>query len=380
MNNMEDKLKSLLSVEGKVINEVCEQVNINSILHYQIKYKKMEVVLYGMGGKAFHCLNWLRTVGIEPICITDEKESLDSDIFFGIPQIPINEISNYINGRKICVLLCNVLLKYDYVKYDYDLDKIRKLLYNAGVSCIYDIRFLNSVYYYEWKYHLCRHSDDFIESFSLFKDQLSKEIFIEYIRCIMENDFYRLECEHTFRKYFGDGIFDLKKDECFISCGAYLGDTIFHFVDQYPFERVYGIEANKKYFDGLVEYLKVLPTEIYDKIDLFCAELSSQGNTALDTLLQNRKVTLISLDVEGAEIDALKGAKGIIQSQRPVLALSAYHKSDDLVTLPKIVNQYVDNYSFFLRKYYFGGLVNSKDELVLYAVPNERIMEKQNAT
>jgi len=372
MNNMEEKLKSVFSVEGKVINEVCEQVSFNSILPYQIKYKKMEVVLYGIGGKAFHCLNWLRTVGIEPICITDKKELLDSDIFFGIPQISINEISNYINGRKICALLCDTSLRYDY-----NLDIARKLLYNAGISCIYDIKFSNSVYYYEWKYYLCRHSNDFIESFSFFKDQLSKEIFIEYVRCVMENDFYRLDNEHTYRKYFGDGIFNLRKDECFISCGAYLGDSIFHFVDQYPFERVYGIEANKNYFDGMVEYLKALPTEIYDKIDLFCAELSSQGNTALDTLLQNRKVTLISLDVEGAEIGVLKGAKGIIQSQRPVLALSAYHKADDLVTLPKIVNQYVDNYSFFLRKYYFGGLANSKDELVLYAVPNER--EKQYA-
>jgi CheY-like chemotaxis protein len=368
MDNMREKLKSLLSIEGKTIDEPCEQIFFNSILPYQIKYKKMEVILYGIGGKAFHCLNWLRSAGIEPICITDKKELLDSSVFFGIPQIPINEISNYINGHEICALLCDASLKYEY-----DLDKARKLLYNAGVSCIYDIKFLNSVYYYEWKYYLCKYSDDFIESFSLFKEQLSKEIFIEYIRCIMENDFYRLDNEHTFRKYFGDGIFNWKKDECFISCGAYLGDTIFHLIDKYPFEHIYGIEANKNYFDGMVEYLKVLPPEIYNKIDLFCTELGSRGNSALDTLLQNRKVTLISLDVEGAEIDVLRGTKEIIQNQRPILALSTYHKKDDLVTLPKIVNQYVNNYSFFLRKYYFGGLMNSKDECVLYAVPNERV-------
>jgi len=365
---MNKKLMSLLSVEGKVIKDRFEPIQFKAILPYLVKYRKMEVALYGVGGKAFHHLNWLRSVGIEPIAITDKKDSLDANGFWGVPQIPIDEFSNYIAGHKTCILLCTSLI------YDYDLDKVKKVLYNAGAACVYDVKHVNSVYYHEWKYYLCRHSDEFLESFSLFNEQASKEIFIEYIRAIMENDFYRLNNESSFGKYFGEGIFNWNDDECFMNCGANLGDTIFHLVDKNPFESIYGIEVNKNYYDGMREYLSVLPPEIYNKIELFNTKLDSEGNFALDALLQGRKVTCISLDVEGAEISVLKGAKEIIQNQRPVLALSAYHKQDDLITLPKIVRQYVDNYSFFLRKYLPGNLEASKDELVLYAVPNERVI------
>ena len=42
---------------------------------------------------------------------------------------------------------------------------------------------------------------------------------------------------------------------------------------------------------------------------------------------------LIKLDIEGAERDALKGGLKSIRQYRPVLAICAYHKQDDLLIL-----------------------------------------------
>ena len=79
------------------------------------------------------------------------------------------------------------------------------------------------------------------------------------------------------------------------------------------------------------------------------------------------QVDLIKLDVEGGEASALVGARDVINRCRPTLALSAYHKPDDLWELPRLINTITDGYSFFLRQHYFNSF-----DVVLYAVPGEK--------
>jgi hypothetical protein len=61
--------------------------------------------------------------------------------------------------------------------------------------------------------------------------------------------------------------------------------------------------------------------------------------------------TLIKLDVEGAEVEALNGAARLIREHRPKLAICAYHKSDDFVSLIDTVLAIRDDYRFALRHY-----------------------------
>ena len=75
----------------------------------------------------------------------------------------------------------------------------------------------------------------------------------------------------------------------------------------------------------------------------------------------------VSLDIEGGEIDALKGAERIIREGRPVICLSLYHKPDDLWRIPLLLASMVDDYAFHIRQHMF----NSFDS-VLYAVPKSR--------
>lgn len=50
--------------------------------------------------------------------------------------------------------------------------------------------------------------------------------------------------------------------------------------------------------------------------------------------LADRPVGLVKLDVEGAELQALEGARATIDRWRPSLAVSIYHRLEDLVDLP----------------------------------------------
>ncbi len=86
--------------------------------------------------------------------------------------------------------------------------------------------------------------------------------------------------------------------------------------------------------------------------------------TCLDQTLIGSSVNYIKMDLEGAEKEALIGAKKIIGEQSPVLAISLYHKPEDLWELPLLINSINPNYDMHLRIYGSMGL-----ELNLYCVP-----------
>ena len=57
------------------------------------------------------------------------------------------------------------------------------------------------------------------------------------------------------------------------------------------------------------------------------------------------------MDIEGAEYDALLGLESIIQRDRPHLAVSVYHKPDDMWKIGLWLHaKFGSMYSFYLRK------------------------------
>ena len=87
-------------------------------------------------------------------------------------------------------------------------------------------------------------------------------------------------------------------------------------------------------------------------------------SVSLDDFLAGREVTFIKMDIEGAEVEALLGAKKTIAEQKPRLAISIYHKKDDIWKIPKIIRAYCPDYRFYLRHYSFSDY-----DTVLYAIP-----------
>lgn len=85
---------------------------------------------------------------------------------------------------------------------------------------------------------------------------------------------------------------------------------------------------------------------------------------ALDEALAGFRPTLIKMDIEGAEPDALHGAQGIIRRHRPGLAICIYHRPEHLWTIPALIHGWGLGYRFFLRVHRYNGF-----DVVLYALP-----------
>ncbi|MDR2260412.1 MAG: FkbM family methyltransferase [Azoarcus sp.] len=74
---------------------------------------------------------------------------------------------------------------------------------------------------------------------------------------------------------------------------------------------------------------------------------------------------LIKMDIEGAEPEALMGAKNMIARHRPHLAICLYHRLDHLWRIPLMIHEWNLGYRFHMRQH--APLF----ELVLYAYPDK---------
>lgn len=85
---------------------------------------------------------------------------------------------------------------------------------------------------------------------------------------------------------------------------------------------------------------------------------------SLDEYLGEHKCNFIKMDIEGAELPALKGAMGIIKRERPILTICIYHSLQDFWKIPQFLINELENYKYYIRHH---ALVCN--ETVLYAIP-----------
>lgn len=93
--------------------------------------------------------------------------------------------------------------------------------------------------------------------------------------------------------------------------------------------------------------------------------LTGFSTISLDDHAKNRtgRVDFVKMDIEGAEIDAIHGAENLIREDSPTLAISSYHKPDDLWRIPLLMKSFRPDY-----KIYFGHHSPTPWESVTYAM------------
>ena len=72
---------------------------------------------------------------------------------------------------------------------------------------------------------------------------------------------------------------------------------------------------------------------------------------SIDNILAGRPATYIKLDVEGSELETLKGAVNTIKKYRPKMAVSLYHRAEDIIVLPLFIESHGMDYRYYIRHY-----------------------------
>jgi len=342
----------------------------------ELKDSKILNVLYGSGDYANTLFNFLKEnqVIIDYVCI-DEKFYIPGE-WNGISTIKFEEIEN-------CILEdYNLILGFSRYK-----EAERKLINLRKLSKLYFFDSISFFNFFNLEYVNSR-IEDFFKTYCLLQDEKSRAVFLAFINSKLKGKPDELYDLVEGDQYFPSDLISLTSNEVFVDAGAYTGDTLSVFIKKVDskFTSYYAFEPDQINFNllkSLVSNFNSSDINIFniglsdkkdqlffksDKVNTVKSSFSKDGEVtvdvnSLDNIVNGREITFIKMDIEGAEFSAITGAKSSIQKHKPKLAISMYHKPDDLIVLPQLIKAIRPDYKFYLRHH-----LHITQELVLYAI------------
>ncbi len=328
----------------------------------KVKETKKPVVIYGTGRAADTIFSFLEERGIRPSGVFASDERVGERTFHSFKVLSYEEI-RHIFGEMFIVMGFGTQRKNV-------IENIKKIYSENELYCpsllLNENREPFTSLYYE------KHRKDFDFFRSSLMDERSREIFDEIIKFRITGDVKYLFSIWENEKEIWSNI-TFSKDETFVDCGAYTGDTILRFLEMTEsYNRIIGIEPDKRsYIKALKnlegrERITLYNTLLSDRKEtILFSEKKGRGNThreggrrrltdTLDELMKNERPTIIKFDCEGDEEKILEGARETIKRTRPRLILSVYHKIDDFWRLLRKVREINPQYSSFILRASFS--------------------------
>lgn len=224
----------------------------------------------------------------------------------------------------------------------------------------------------------------------LFADLTSRAFFDAILRFRTSGDYSLLPAPYLERQYFPVDLPAWKSPMRLMDCGAYDGDSLRSLlVLGISLEAVAAYEPDEANFRKLAETVRtnhipnaaLWPCGVYSTTKQLrfatgqgeASLITNNGEAviqcvSLDESAPNFAPTLIKMDIEGAELEALRGAEKTIAAFHPGLALSIYHTPTHLWEIPLWVAQIARKYGFEY-KYYLRTHAYNTFESVFYAIP-----------
>ncbi len=219
-------------------------------------------------------------------------------------------------------------------------------------------------------------------------DYRSKKVFYHTLSSWLTYNIEDLSAmyENNFEAYWDLDLVSCKEEEVLVDLGAFTGDSVQSYIDTYGvWKRIYAYEMmednflkmqkNLQGYENIVMIRKAVaqkPGMMYvdDGINFIDAHrLAASGRNAVEVTTLDEdiaeKITLIKLDIEGAEQDALLGAKRHILEEKPKLLVSVYHNNEDIWKIPGMLMEMREDYRFYLRS---NGRQYGPVDMVLFAV------------
>lgn len=379
-----DKLKKLFELDEEYYKNKLQE-KFPDI--FWIVNKKTPVVIYGAAKMGRMFKTNLMKNGINILVFADGNSDLWGRDIDGIKIISPEELKKDYHNSPILV----ASLSYE--------TEIFEMLRKMQFPLIYPLCWLN------YKYPDIFVSPEYFQKFSslfipenqsdifrvskFWEDEKSKQVFYNIIKFRLTFDKSCIKAIKTKynKHYFEPDILSFSEEEVFIDCGAYTGNSVERFYKEVSgkFKKAYSFEPDRSNFLKLcdtarrIDSPKIVPVSrgVYHSTGEISFYESGGDNTRIDSgensvslpvvsiddfLKDKENVTFIKMDIEGAEADALLGAKETIQKDKPKLAISVYHKTTDLWKIPLFIKSLNKNYRLYLRHY-----TNEITDTVCYA-------------
>lgn len=157
-------------------------------------------------------------------------------------------------------------------------------------------------------------------------------------------------------------------DGCVIDGGAASGDSALVFLEYSPV-KVYAFEPSiqqiaeineTRRLNRVTEKIEVIPYGLGDKAETCLIHdqrqmVSEISTITIDSFCDDKRVSLIKYDIEGAEWAAVRGAEKIIRRDCPILLISIYHRPEDFFEIKPLIESWGLGYRFMIRNTELGN-------------------------
>lgn len=341
----------------------------------ELKLEKRAIYLYGAGFIAVRIVEFLKNRGVEITGYIVDKRYLPKEKELcqknGKPIISVDELIDD------CVLIDAI-----------QLDKVPVTLpENGHIKKVHRYDFSSLVIHGAYtEEFVVENQSALADLYNNLSDVESRVSMMNFIAQKLTGSYSKPTSRHP--QYFDEDIFLPKENETFVDCGAYDGDSLQGFFDFLKkngvssYRKCFAFEPDEDNYEKLSKYatncsnVETFKLGTYFKKDTLHfsdgndtgSSIQNSGGTtievdSIDNVLNGEEVTYIKMDIEGAELDSLKGARETILKYRPKLAVCVYHKMDDLVTIPQYILSLHKDYKLYLRNYNMAGV-----ETILYAI------------
>ncbi|HEX2937836.1 MAG TPA: FkbM family methyltransferase [Ruminiclostridium sp.] len=359
----------------------------------KLKSNDRPIVIFGAGRFGLTVFECLTCAGYTADYFCDNNPKMHGRMILGRRVLNFDELKN---EHKDSLILISTPGYCEEIKIQLDENGFRNAIIAGGVNDAYGAFEVSGLFYQS----MLLNKRLFEETFDSLSDELSEHLFEDFISFWMTgNPKYLIPLISKDVQYFAPDIIKLSDTEVFVDGGAWFGDTVDDFIKatKGQYRAVYSFEPDRKNIDSYLKRhsgkknIDLIPMGLWGKketLNLLPDFSDHSGNrlsdqsagpdtydvsvTSIDSELDGREVTFIKLDIEGSELEALKGAEKTIKNFKPKLAVCVYHKPLDIVRIPMYLKSLVPEYNFSLRHYNdkFAEKKDNHTGTVLYATIN----------
>jgi FkbM family methyltransferase len=358
------------------------------------------IVLVGIGGLGRRVLRALREAGVEPLALADNGTRLQGASVEGHEVISVPEaVRRHGAHATFVVTIWGAGSTHRFADTRKQLESLGARAVSAFPSLLWKYPATALPHYcQDFPHRVLEQREQVRLGLDVWSDESSRREYLSQVRLRLMADFDGLAHPVAHPQYFPTDLFEYGPAECFVDCGAFDGDTIRTLIERHgaAIDRIVALEPDPVNVAVLERYastlrlpagIEVLPLAAGAARGRAFIETTGTASSALaasavdgtagidlaplDDLLEHERPTFIKMDIEGAEPDALRGARTTIVRRRPLLAICVYHLQDHLWSIPLFLRELCEDYDFFLRPHNEEGW-----DLVCYGVPRERSMPR----
>lgn len=332
-----------------------------------LRQSEKPIVLYGMGNGADKIIDWCEANNVKISGVFASDEFVRGQQFRGFTVERYDALKKRL-GQELLVVIAFASERPEVLARFAQLAKEQEVV--APHLALFEEAELVSA---SW---LAQHEKELQAAYALLADEQSRRVFSDTLNYKLSGKIsYLFDCT-TQRIEDIQSLLAPSQEEIYLDLGAYNGDTLKELgeLTDWHWRMAVAVEPDRRN----CRKLRLLAEELNERglaVEVQEAGIwSEQGElgfsdsggrqstfigaekrtvpvTTIDAVAGGRAVTLIKMDVEGAELQALIGGRMTLQKFAPKLFIAAYHYDVDLFRLPLLLHKLVPDYKIYLRKH-----------------------------